>query len=122
MGDAAEEVVKETLSSITEEIISAHTESLDALSDIATDPVGREAFKRLHRTVETWELELLASNIGRGIDLDTFTKVGGALAAFRLMKELLNDLGTQEGAAKKKVEDRAHRFTASLKGSPSKPV
>jgi hypothetical protein len=113
--------VKETLTSIADEIVGAHTEALDSLADIATDPVAKEAFKRLYRAVETWELELLCSNIGRGIDLDTFTKVGGAMASFRLMKDLLNDLGVQ-GAAKAKVEDRAHRFTASLKGTPSKPV
>jgi hypothetical protein len=114
--------VKETLTSIADEIIAAHTEAIDALVEMSSDPAGKEAFKRLHRTIETWELELLCSNIGRGIDQTTFLTVGGALASFRLMKDLLTDLATQEGASKKKVEDRAQRFTTSLKGSPSKPV
>lgn len=108
--------------SITEEIISAHTATLGDLAEACKEPAVRNALKLLFRHLETWELELLTSQLGRGIELDTFSKVKGALTSFRLVKDLLTDLVAEPAPPKEAEEERGRRFTESLLGSPSRPL
>lgn len=109
-------------SSITEEILAAHTKALDDLVECAQEPVIREGFRRLFRCLETWELELLTSQVGRGIELDTFSRLSGALASLQLVKNLLTDLVAEQATKPEVQEARGRRFTQSLLGSKSSPI
>lgn len=108
--------------SIAEEIINAHTATLEELAIASQEPAVRNALKLLFRHMETWELELLTSQLGRGIELDTFSKIGGALTAFRLVKDLLTDLVAEPPAPKEAEDRRAKEFTESLLGQSSRPL
>ena len=109
--------------SIFEEILDAHSLALGALKKAGEEePTIREGCKLLYRCIETWELEVLVSHIGSGIDVETLQRVQGALAAFRLMKDLLHSVGTSEALSPKKMEQRAQRFTEALLGHTSTPV
>ena len=109
-------------SSITEEIIAAHTGALDSLAEAIKEPGVREGFKLLFRCIETWELEILVSHIGSGIEEAHLQRIQGALAAFRLTKDLLTDLVASEADKPEATENRAKRFTEALLNQASKPV